>query len=147
MNRSSISEDDASFPRTPAPIPIHVPSVSRLEVIDHTSTAGGRVVVRHDVRVSLSLQDGGTTLKVFLDDRPDENPEARMTLHEAMREVLRSAPGRRMSPRDLCEQINRRGLYRMRDGRPVEVQQIHARCGNYPQLFRRVAGDIELVGG
>ena len=67
-----------------------------------------------------------------------------MTLHEAMREVLRTAPGRRLTPRELAEQVNRRGLYRMRDGRPVEVQQIHARATNYPQFFARDGDAIAL---
>ncbi len=31
--------------------------------------------------------------------------------------------------------IARRGLYAMRDGRAVEAQQIHARVGQYPELF------------
>lgn len=69
-----------------------------------------------------------------------------MTLHDAMRHILRTAPGRRLPPRTLCEEINRQGLYRMQDGRPVQIQQIHARSGNYPHLFRRTGGDIELIG-
>lgn len=67
-----------------------------------------------------------------------------MTLHEAMLAVLRTAPGARMTARELCDQINRRGLYRMRDGRPVEIQQIHARAGNYSHLFVRVGDGIAL---
>lgn len=68
-----------------------------------------------------------------------------MTLHEAMRLVLQTAPGRRMAARELCEQVNRRGLYRMRDGRPVEPQQIHARANNYRQLFSVSGGFIGLL--
>lgn len=68
-----------------------------------------------------------------------------MYLHEAMREILASAAGHRLTPSDLCEQVDRRGLYRMRDGRRVEVQQIHARVANYPELFRRAGGYVELV--
>jgi hypothetical protein len=60
-----------------------------------------------------------------------------MTLHEAMREVLKSAPGG-LRAGDLAAEINRRRLYRMRDGRPVEAQQIHARVGSYGHLFRKV---------
>lgn len=69
-----------------------------------------------------------------------------MTLHEAMSQVLATAPGRRMTARELCEQVTRRGLYRMQDGRPVEVQQIHARVGNYPQLFTREGQYVVLRG-
>lgn len=66
--------------------------------------------------------------------------EERTTLHEAMRMVLESAPGRRMPAGDLAREINRRGLYRMRDGRPVEPQQIHARAGNYSWFDRTERG-------
>jgi len=68
----------------------------------------------------------------------------RTTLHEAMRLVLQSAPGRRMPAGDLAREINRRGLYRMRDGRLVEPQQIHARAGNYDWFDRSDRG-IGLV--
>ena len=41
--------------------------VTRLEVIDHT----GRAYVNHKVKlVSLSMQDEGRTLKVFVEERP-----------------------------------------------------------------------------
>lgn len=50
--------------------------VTRLEVIDHTVAAqnaglAGRVLLRRDVKVTLSLQDDGRTLKVFFDS-PDQ---------------------------------------------------------------------------
>jgi hypothetical protein len=67
-----------------------------------------------------------------------------MTLHEAMREVLRSAPSRMMRAQDLAAEIERRHLYRMRDGRAAEPQQIHARTGNYPDLFEREGTFIKL---
>ena len=60
-----------------------------------------------------------------------------MTLHQAMVEVLRDAE-HGMRAGDLAAEINRRRLYRMRDGRPVEAQQIHARVGNYGHLFKKV---------
>ncbi|CAN5167489.1 hypothetical protein BH09ACT12_BH09ACT12_30850 [soil metagenome] len=69
-----------------------------------------------------------------------------MTLHDAMREVLRTAPGRRMVAADIATQIDRRGLYKMRDGRAVEKQQIHARVGHYPKVFNRDGnGGIGLI--
>lgn len=45
-------------------------NVTRFEVIDHTLVADpvGRIVVKYDVKVELSLQDDGRTLKVFLRD-------------------------------------------------------------------------------
>src|SRR5690348_2945 len=68
-----------------------------------------------------------------------------MTLHEAMAAVLRDQPQRRMRPVDLAGEINRRRLYRMRDGRPVEAQQLHARVGNYGDMFSKQAGFIVLA--
>lgn len=67
-----------------------------------------------------------------------------MTLHAAMAEVLVSAPEYMMRAGDLASEIERRRLYRMRDGRPVEAQQIHARVGNYPDLFEKVGTLIRL---
>lgn len=69
---------------------------------------------------------------------------AAMTLHEAMREVLESAPMQMMRATDLARVINQRRLYRMRDGRPVEPQQIHARTGNYEHMFEREGTFIKL---
>ncbi|WP_248580836.1 hypothetical protein [Nocardioides sp. InS609-2] len=70
--------------------------------------------------------------------------EERTTLHEAMRKVLQTAPGRRMLAAELAAHIDRRGLYKMRDGRRVEAQQIHARVGHYPELFEREGTFINL---
>lgn len=44
-------------------------SITRFEVIDHTSKQGGRIVVEYNVNVELSLQDDNRTLKVFLTDQ------------------------------------------------------------------------------
>lgn len=71
--------------------------------------------------------------------------EGRVTLHEAMRKVLQTAPARRMLAAEIAAHIDRRGLYKMRDGRPVEAQQIHARVGHYPEMFDRDGTYIVLV--
>lgn len=70
--------------------------------------------------------------------------ETGLTLHEAMAVVLRDAPGGMMRAGDLAAQIDWRGLYRMRDGRPVEAQQIHARVGQYPHIFSKQGTFITL---
>ena len=44
-------------------------SITRFEVIDHTSKKRGRIVVEYNVNVELSLQDDNKTLKVFLTDK------------------------------------------------------------------------------
>jgi hypothetical protein len=70
--------------------------------------------------------------------------DGRLTLHAAMAEVLSSAPMRMMRAADLADAIRRRGLYAMRDGRPAEPQQVHARVGHYPALFEREGTFIKL---
>jgi hypothetical protein len=67
-----------------------------------------------------------------------------VTLHAAMQMVLKDAPNRMLRPADLAAAIHARGLYRMRDGRPVGTQQIHARVGNYENLFVREGTFIQL---
>lgn len=69
-----------------------------------------------------------------------------VTLHQAMEVVLRQAPAGMLRAGDLAAEINRRHLYRMRDGRPVETQQIHARVGQYPHLFAKEGTFIKLAG-
>ena len=53
-----------------------VANVTRFEVVDWRGTKSAgvdtRVLTAHGVRVELSLQDDGRTLKVFLRDRGDE---------------------------------------------------------------------------
>jgi hypothetical protein len=80
-------------------------------------------------------------------DSSAEMPMGKLTLHVAMQVVLRDAPNQMMRPTDLAAEVHRRGLYRMRDGRPVEAQQIHARVGNYPDLFAREGTFVKLVAG
>lgn len=44
--------------------------IERFEVIDHSSKGlQGRVIVKRDVSVTLSMQDGGKTLKIFIQDK------------------------------------------------------------------------------
>jgi hypothetical protein len=50
-------------------LPVEYPQVDRFEVIDHTSKARGRVVVEYGVKVEVSIQDGGKTMKIFLTNR------------------------------------------------------------------------------
>jgi hypothetical protein len=71
-------------------------------------------------------------------------PQETMKLHEAMVEVLKSDPTGMSRAVHIAAAINERGLYRMRDGRPVEGQQITARVGRYPHLFDREGTFIKL---
>ena len=44
--------------------------IERFEVIDHSGKRlQGRVIVKRDVSVTLSMQDGGKTLKIFIQDK------------------------------------------------------------------------------
>lgn len=49
---------------------IQVSKLSRIEVIDHSVNGEGRVYSKWDVSVSLSVQDDGKTLKVFVKNKP-----------------------------------------------------------------------------
>lgn len=65
-----------------------------------------------------------------------------MKLHIAMEKVLKDAPGRQLTAHEIAVQIEKQRLYRMRDGRSVEPQQIHARVGHYPNLFVRAGNGV-----
>ncbi|WP_413250213.1 GIY-YIG nuclease family protein [Sinomonas flava] len=72
------------------------------------------------------------------------NSGAKLTLHQAMRQVLRSA-GRPLTARELADAINLKGLYSRADGAPVPTNQIHARAKNYPDLFIKDGGRLSLA--
>jgi hypothetical protein len=74
-------------------------------------------------------------------------PESRLTLHEAMAQVLREGGNQWMHTRDLASEVNTRGLYRKRDGSPVESNQIHARAKNYEDLFEKDRQMVRLREG
>ena len=50
--------------------------VTRFEVIDHTSELQGRILVKYGVKVEISIQDDGRTMKVFLTDKINNNEKA-----------------------------------------------------------------------
>lgn len=64
-----------------------------------------------------------------------------MLLHEAIAEVLRRNGNRPMWVEDIAAEINRLGLYRRNDGRPVPRKQVVARMTNerYRYLFERMS--------
>lgn len=65
-------------------------------------------------------------------------------LHTAMEKLLLEA-GRPLRASDIAEQINLLGLYRKRDGSPVQPNQVSARARKYPDLFARVPGAVSLT--
>jgi hypothetical protein len=58
-----------------------------------------------------------------------------VTLHAAMHRVLKASPTGKLRAGEIIAEIDRLGLYRMRDGRLPESQQIHARAGRYADMF------------
>ena len=47
--------------------------ITRLEVIDHTSEFQDRILVKYGVKVEISIQDDGRTMKVLLTDKINNN--------------------------------------------------------------------------
>jgi hypothetical protein len=72
--------------------------------------------------------------------------EGRMTLHTALEYLLREDGNRWMSVRELSDEVNRRGLYRKKDGTPVEPNQVHARTKNYEHIFEKDGPRVRLRG-
>jgi hypothetical protein len=68
-------------------------------------------------------------------ESPSTGDSEPLTLHAAMYRVLKASPTGKLRAGDIIAEIDRLGLYRMRDGRLPESQQIHARAGHYPQMF------------
>jgi hypothetical protein len=75
--------------------------------------------------------------------RPSASPPT-MTLHEALVLILRENDNQPMTVRQLADVVNERGLYRKRDGSPVEVNQVHARTSNYEALFEKDGATVRL---
>jgi HB1, ASXL, restriction endonuclease HTH domain len=74
----------------------------------------------------------------------EEPPPGHVTLHDAMAIVLREQPDRQMTVRELAAEINRRRLYRKRDGSLLEASQVHARAKNYSRLFEKSRSVVRL---
>jgi len=67
-----------------------------------------------------------------------------MTLHEAIALLLRENANESMTVRELADALNERGLYRKRDGSPIEVNQVHARTNNYRSIFEKDGPNVRL---
>lgn len=104
------------------------------ELVGLRSREAQLIELIHRARVALGQQDAG------LADGPGAS---RATLHDAMATVLRER-GQPLTGRELADEINRRGLYRQKDGSPVPLNQVHARASNYSDLFVKQDGRIGL---
>ena len=69
-----------------------------------------------------------------LEPRKSPEPNARNTLHEAIKQVL-TALGRAATAREILDYVQSHELYERRDSTDVTVSQIDARIRRYPQLF------------
>lgn len=87
---------------------------------------------------------GERTRAAASDDRAPSSPVRadQLTLHQAMAVVLRDGP---LTFRQIADEVNRRGLYRKRDGSTVEINQVHARSRNYRHLFEKVGNTMRLA--
>jgi hypothetical protein len=85
---------------------------------------------------------GLDAIPAIAEERANIARPPRLTLHEALLEVLRPTGERGMTATELAEAVNASGLYRKRDGSPIEAAQIYARTHNYATLFERENGRI-----
>jgi hypothetical protein len=84
----------------------------------------------------LRMLEGLLSIGVVVEPHAEPHSDNRnLTLHEAMHQVLKDSPKGKLRAGEIIAEIERRGLYRMRDGRVPESQQIHARAGHYPHMF------------
>jgi ABC-type transporter Mla subunit MlaD len=86
----------------------------------------------------------GVTGRSTSADTKDVRP---LTLHEALAQILREQDNAWMTARALTAEVNARGLYKKRDGSPVEANQVHARTKNYAHLFEKDGSQIRLREG
>jgi hypothetical protein len=89
------------------------------------------------------LQDEVALARAWL-GQDEDGARGDLALQNAMALILREGGNVGMRAPALAREINERNLYRMRDGRPVDPHQIHARVHNYPELFVRESGLIRL---
>ena len=75
--------------------------------------------------------------------RPSAVPPA-VTPREALVVILRENGSQPMTVRQLAEAVSERGLYRERDGSPVEVNQVHARTSNCEALSGKDGALVRL---
>jgi hypothetical protein len=84
-----------------------------------------------------------------LNDEPPAStpvPAQRLTLHEAMEQILDEHNNQWMTVHELADEINERGLYEKRDRSPVEPSQIHARANKYENRFEKNGPRIRRLG-
>ena len=111
--------------------------------IDHVFSVvdkNGKVVLLKDnkpVYIVLKYDENNLTdVGISMSEMPN------YTLHEAMRIVLSEAENKTMHAAELADEIYKRRLYLKKDGSKAEYTQIRARCGQYPDMFEALPGNI-----
>ncbi len=94
------------------------------------------------LRSRSALADAEAGARQVLGDGP-ERTAGSPTLHEAIVQVLADR-GEPMTSTEIGDAVNRRRLYRRKDGGPVPATQISARANNYDRLFRKL-GDGRIA--
>jgi hypothetical protein len=90
----------------------------------------------------LELEELIRQAETALGSESSASPE--MTLHKAIAHVLRANENHWMTARELADAVTAQGLYRKRDGSPLEANQVHARTNNYADLFEKEGANIRL---
>lgn len=75
------------------------------------------------------------------------NPVQQLTLHEALVRILRENGNDWLTVHELAQAVTERGLYRKRDGSPVEANQVHGRTNNYKAVFEKDGARVRLREG
>ena len=95
------------------------------------------------LRSRSTLRDAEDGARHMLDYGLDQTAK-RLTLHEAIAQVLADR-GEPMRTAEIRDAVNRRRLYRRKDGGSVGTAQVAARVNNYARLFWKLSdGRIEL---
>ena len=95
------------------------------------------------LRSRTALRDAEVGARTALDREPEQTA-GKITLHEAMAQVLADR-GEPMRTGEVRDAVNRQGLYRRKDGNPLGTSQVAARANNHRELFRKLGdGRIEL---
>jgi hypothetical protein len=75
---------------------------------------------------------------------PPAGHGSRLTLHEALAQILRENDNAWMTAQELTGLVNARRLYRKRDGSAIEVNHVHARTNTYRTIFEKDGAEIRL---
>jgi hypothetical protein len=119
--------------------------------MSHTALKAGLVEARAELEELSARQAEVEALiaqaEAALDtgDRESDG-EGRKTLHKALEQILRENENRWMTVRELADEVNRRALYRKKDGTPVEPNQVHARTKNYDEIFEKQGSRVRIRG-